>query len=198
MGPQTIPPTGPDLETTVSLLTLVRQGDASARERLFRRYLPIITRWARGRLPAYARGLAETDDLVQMTLVGAMARLNDFEVRREGSFLAYLRRALLNGIRDEIRRSRRMPFREAMEGDLQDHGRSVVEQAIGREALERYEAALADLVEDQREAVILRLEFGLTHLQIAEALGKSTPGAARMVVARGLAHVVEAMGEPGP
>ena len=173
MGSQATPPsrTGPDLETTVSLLALVRQGDASARDRLFRRYLPVLTRWARGRLPLYARDLAETDDLVQVTLIRAMNRLNDFEVRREGAFLAYLRRALLNAIRDEIRRSRRTPSREVMSPEIEDQSPSVVEKAIGREGLERYESALSDLPEEQREAVILRLEFGLTHHQIAEALG---------------------------
>ena len=200
MDPPAIPtnPTRADLETTVSLLTLVRQGDASARDRLFRRYLPILTRWARGRLPLYARDLAETDDLVQVTLIRAMNRLNDFEVRREGAFLAYLRRALVNAIRDEIRRSRRMPGREAMDPEIEDRGQSVVELTIGREALEQYESALTDLHEEQREAVILRLEFGLTHQQIAEALGKPTANAARMVVARGLARIVEVMGEPEP
>jgi RNA polymerase sigma factor (sigma-70 family) len=198
MGSQATPPnrTGPDLETTVSLLTLVRQGDASARDRLFRRYLPVLTRWARGRLPLYARDLAETDDLVQVTLIRAMNRLNDFEVRHEGAFLAYLRRALLNAIRDEIRRSRRIPGREVMDSEIEDQSPSVVEKTIGREALERYESALSDLPEEQREAVILRLEFGLTHHQIAEALGKPTANAARMVVARALARVVEVMGEP--
>src|SRR5262245_56023339 len=105
MGPQAIPPNR--LETTVSLLALVRQGDAQARERLFRRYLPVLTRWARGRLPLQARDLSETDDLVQVTLVRAMGRLDTFESRHEGAFLAYLRHALLNAVRDEIRRSRR-------------------------------------------------------------------------------------------
>jgi RNA polymerase sigma-70 factor (ECF subfamily) len=149
-------------------------------------------------LPLYARDLAETDDLVQVTLIRAMNRLNDFEVRREGAFLAYLRRALVNAIRDEIRRSRRMPGREAMDPEIEDRGQSVVELTIGREALEQYESALTDLHEEQREAVILRLEFGLTHQQIAEALGKPTANAARMVVARGLARIVEVMGEPEP
>jgi DNA-directed RNA polymerase specialized sigma24 family protein len=34
--------------------------------------------------------------------------------------------------------------------------------------------------------VILRLEFGYSHAEIAEALGKPSPDAARMVVARAL------------
>jgi len=200
MGPQTIPPSrsGPDLETTVSLLTLVRQGDTQARERLFRRYLPVLTRWARGRLPSSARDLAETDDLVQVTLVRAMAHLDRFESRHEGAFLAYLRHALLNAVRDEIRRSRRRPTRKSLDPGIADPHRSAVEEAIGNEALERYEAALIELSEDQREAVILRLEFGMTHPEIAAAMFKPSANAARMVVARALVRVVEAMSEFRP
>jgi RNA polymerase sigma factor (sigma-70 family) len=188
----------PDLETTQSLISLARQGDVAARERLIRRYLPVLTRWARGRLPGRARGLAETDDLVQVTLIRALSRLDGFEVRRKGAFLAYLRRAVLNAIRDEIRRSLRRPALEMLDPGIVDGRRSAVEEAIDNEALERYEAALTELSEDQREAVILRLEFGLTHSEIAMALCRPSANAARMLVARALVHVVEAMGEFRP
>lgn len=184
-----------ELETTAALLALVRQGDAAARERLVRRYLPILHRWARGRLPSTARDLAETDDLVQLTLIRALSHVKDFEPRFEGAFLSYLRRALLNSVRDEIRRSRRRPQREPLDPQIEDPRASVVEQAIGREALERYEAALAELPEDQREAVILRLEFGFTHQEVADALGKQSSNAARMMVARAVLRIVEAMDE---
>ena len=159
------------------------------------RYLPILRRWARGRLPAYARDLAQTDDLVQDTLVAALARLNEFEIRREGAFLAYLRSAFLNRMRDEIRRVQRRPVRQALDSEIADHRRSVVEAAVGRETLERYETALAELSEEQREAVMLRLEFGYTYPDIANAMGKPTANAARMVVARALVRIVEAMNE---
>jgi RNA polymerase sigma-70 factor (ECF subfamily) len=185
----------PDLETTGQLLALVRQGDSGARERLIRRFLPVLTRWARGRLPAYARDLAETDDLVQVTLVRSLSHLDEFDDRGEGAFFAYLRRALLNAIRDEIRRSRRHPARQGLDGAIADQGRSVVEDAIGSEALERYEAALAELSEEQRAAVILKLEFGMSNPELAAAMGKPTPNAARMVVARALVRIAEAMDE---
>ena len=187
-----------DLEQTSELLERIRRGDSSAREALMRRYLPILTGWARGRLPNYARDLAQTDDLVQDTLQAALTHLPEFELRREGALLAYMRRSLLNRVRDEIRRVRRRPPREAMDECVADQRRSVVEEAIGHETMERYEAALAALSEEQREAVILRLEFGYTHPQIAAAMGKPTSNAARMVVARALVRIVEAMNEYRP
>jgi RNA polymerase sigma factor (sigma-70 family) len=184
-----------EFEKTVELFELIRRGDSSARDRLVSRYLPILTRWARGRLPGHARDLAETDDLVQETLVATLNHLNEFEVRHEGAFLAYLRRALLNRLRAELRRVRRRPVQEAMDPDFADRRRSVVEETIGRETMERFEAALAQLSEEQRQAVILRLEFGYTHPQIATAMGRSTSDAPRMLVSRALLRLAEAMNE---
>lgn len=185
----------PDLESTSELLVRIRQGDTGARDALIKRYLPVLTRWARGRLPGYARDVMQTDDLVQETLTACLKRLNEFELRHEGAFLAYLRSAFLNRMRDEIRRVHRGPAREALAPEIEDHRRSVVEEAIGREALERYEKALSDLSPEQREAVMLRFEFGYTHLEVARATGKPSANAARMVVARALVHLIEAMDE---
>jgi RNA polymerase sigma-70 factor (ECF subfamily) len=58
-----------NLESTATLLAKVRNGDGSARERLCSINLPILTRWAHGRLPTYARNLSETDDMVQTCLI---------------------------------------------------------------------------------------------------------------------------------
>lgn len=175
------------------LLSRFRGGDESAREELLHRYLPVLQRWARGRLPRSARDIADTDDLVQRTLVRAMDRLESFESRREGAFLAYLRSALLNAVRDEMRKIGRRPRRDALPASLADPGPSAVERAIGRERMERYEEALGELLEVQREAVVLRLEMGLSYRDVATALGCPTPDAARMVVNRALVQLGQAL-----
>jgi hypothetical protein len=41
--------------------------------------------------------------------------------------------------------------------------------------------------------VILRIEMGYTHQQVAEALGKPSADAARMLVARAMVWLTEAM-----
>jgi RNA polymerase sigma-70 factor (ECF subfamily) len=169
------------------LLTLARAGDGGARERLFARFLPKLEQWAHRRLPPSARGLADTDDLVQVTLVRALNRLDAFEPRREGAFLAYIRTILLNVVREEIRRARPLMRREELDGREPSRSRSQLDELIGAETLARYDQGLARLSEEQREAVILRLEFGYSHAEVAEALGKSSPDAARMTVARALA-----------
>jgi DNA-directed RNA polymerase specialized sigma24 family protein len=58
-----------DIESTFHLIERARAGDQEAIERLFARHLKPLQRWASGRLPKWARDLADTDDLVQDTLV---------------------------------------------------------------------------------------------------------------------------------
>lgn len=182
-----------DLESTAVLLARVRQGEAGARERLAGRYLQVLQRWAHGRLPPAARDLAETKDLVQVTLVRALNRVESFEPRREGAFLAYLRQILLNEIRAHLRRALRRPQRQPLSEDLVQPGASPLEEAIGSEALQAYEKALATLTPEEREGVVLRIEMGYTHQQVAEALGKPSADAARMLVARAMVRLAEVM-----
>lgn len=186
-------PDQPALESTATLLGKVRHGDEQAQEVLFARFLPILQRWAHGRLPGYARGSVDTNDLVQVTLLRAMKRLDAFEPRREGAFLAYLRRILLNRLRDEIRDIVRRPEEDPLDQEVESPSPEAVEVAIGKEMVERYEAALQSLEERQREAVILRIEFGYTHEQVAEAIVAPSANAARMVVARALVRLAQVL-----
>lgn len=188
------PETAPTpLTSTVILLDRARGGDDSARNELLSRYLPTLRAWAHGRLPSGARGLADTEDLVQVTLIGALKQLGRFEHRHEGSFLAYLRRALLNALRMEIRRGRQRRTDTGLSNEQPDLQASVVDVVAGRETMENYEAALSQLPEEARVAVILRLEFEYTYAQIAEATGRATPDAARMYVTRAIADLARVM-----
>ncbi len=195
--PDSIPTVSGGMESTASLLTRVKTGDEAARERLVGRYLPALHRWARGRLPSRARGFLDTDDLVQVTLLRALDKVMDFEPQRVGAFWAYLRRILQNQIRDQIRRTTRRPGATTLPETLADVGHSPLEEVIGRETLEAYERALEKLPDQQREAVLLRIELGFTHPEVAEAIGSPTPNAARMLVARGLARLAEVMNGKG-
>lgn len=99
---------------------------------------------------------------------------------------AYLRQALLNRIRSEIRRVSRRPQPVELDTQAEDPAPSLVEAAIGREGVERYERALARLRPEDREAIVGRIEFGLTNEELAEALDKPSANAARMAVERAL------------
>lgn len=191
--PGSPPNSGLPIDTTASLLARVRAGDLAARERLIGRYLGPLKRWAHGRLPVRARDLFDTDDVVQNTLIRSLDHMEAFEARQEGAFLAYLRRVLVNQIRDEIRRAGRQPGRDSLSEMSPAPGPSPLEVAIGRERLEQYEAALAALPDAQQEAIFMRVELGFTYDEIAGALGIPSENAARMMVVRALIRLEEGM-----
>ena len=92
-------------ETSLSLLARAQQGDAVALEALMGRYLARLQRWASGRIPASARTLLDTDDVVQDALLNTLRRLDDFRPRHDGALMAYLREAVANRIRMELRKA---------------------------------------------------------------------------------------------
>jgi RNA polymerase sigma-70 factor (ECF subfamily) len=184
---------GVDQDTTQILLERAKEGDEDARGALIRRYLPALKRWARGRLPPAARNAADTDDLVQVTLIRALDGVERFEYRQPGAFLAYLRRILQNQIRDHARRAGSRPPEDSLPETLTLAAASPLEQAIGKETLEMYEGALERLTAPQQEAVMMRIELGFTWSEIAAAIGSPSPNAARMLVTRALTRLVEEM-----
>jgi len=181
-------PAGGSLDTTAALVEGLRAGDEVAREKLIRRCLPVLRSWAHGRLPSGARHLHETDDLVQITLIKALGRLDQFEHRREGAFWAYLRAILLNVLRDEGRRSGRLPLHSPLTESIETESEGVSERVF-----ETYEKALTSLSEVKREAVILRVEFGFSFPEIAHAIELPSADAARMMVKRSLLEVAKVM-----
>lgn len=170
--------------TSLALLARAQAGDSQALEELLRRFLPRLRTWITGRLPGEYRDFCDTEDLVQETLIRTLKVIPEFEVRHEAGLQVYLRRALWNRLREEIRRSGRRKANEALEGPPPAHEASPLERVIGLEAIERYESALQKLDVDERSAVVGRLEFGYSYPELALMLGKNTPDAARKLVER--------------
>jgi len=182
-----------EAESSFDLLLRARDGDDDALGRLCSRYLPRLQRWAHGRLPVWARSATETQDLAQETLIQAIRNIKRFEPRHEGAFQAYLRQTLLNRIRDEIRRGRRRGPTDALDTSEPARSPSPLEEAIGQEALDRYETALQNLRPEDREAIIARIEMGLDYAEVAEVLGKPSIAAAHMAVSRALVKLAKEM-----
>lgn len=192
--PATLRATGPgDPESTLELIERARAGDAEAVDRLFARHLKPLQRWASGRLPKWACDLADADDLVQDTLLRTFTRIGEFEPRRSGALQAYLRQAVVNRLRDELRRKGRQPESTDLDDVTLDAAKSPLEEAIGREAVERYEQALERLKAEEREAIIARIEMGYSYEELAQVLGKPTPDAARKTAQRALVRLAEEM-----
>jgi RNA polymerase sigma factor (sigma-70 family) len=181
------------VDSTFDLVERAKSGDREALDRLFARYLPSLRRWASGRLPRWSRDLMDTDDLVQETVLRAVKGIERFESRHEGALQAYLRQAIMNRIRDEIRRTKRSPTVTLLDENASDGGASPLEAAIGGEALQRYEDALARLRPEEREAIVARVEMDGSYKDVAQALGKPSADAARMAVSRALLRLAEEM-----
>jgi RNA polymerase sigma factor (sigma-70 family) len=185
-----------NVDATADLLARAQAGDEEALNRLFERHIPLLKRWASGRLPRWAREIADTSDLVQETVVATLRNLPSFERRGEGALQAYLRHALINRVRNEMRRALARPVAGELDSQLPHDGTSPLEAAIGAQALDRYEAALSRLTEEEREAVVTRVEFGLSYAEVAEVLGKPSADAARMAVVRALLKLEKEMRLP--
>jgi RNA polymerase sigma-70 factor (ECF subfamily) len=184
-------------DPTADLLDRARAGDRLALDELFARHTPLLKRWAHGRLPQWARQAMDTIDIVQDTMLGLFKNLNGFEPRGEGALQAYLRQALINRIRRQLRNAAVRPTNVSLAPDFVDDGTSPLEAAIGQQSLEAYESALANLPSDVRAAVVSRVELGLSYADIAAILDKPSADAARMTVARAIVRLAEDMGRVG-
>ena len=139
----------------------------------------LVTRWER---PIYAlayRTLGREEDardVVQEAFLRAYRGLRGF--KGEAKFSSWLYRITLNLCRDWIRRERRAPVVQVPEGvdpvDLADDRvspqESVEELVARREMSQAVSRAMADLPDEQRQAILLKEYHGLTFQEIADML----------------------------
>jgi RNA polymerase sigma factor (sigma-70 family) len=184
-----------DPESTATLLLRIRAGDHNASARVMSRYLPILRSWAHGRLPHGRRDVADTDDLVQVTLMRVLKHLDEFRSSGSGSLLAYMRQILLNEVRGEMRKREVRGVQLPIDDDAwREDGDSVLAHLVGAERMQAYDAAMAALPRAQQELVLMRLEFGLDYAEIGLETGASA-NTVRMRISRALermaAHIAE-------
>lgn len=191
-------PSANDPESSVVLLLRARNGDDQALNELFQRYSRRLKIWAHGRLPAWARGPADTADVVQDTLLQVIRKVDAFVPEHDGAFLAYVRLTLRNNITDRIRQAQRRGPVEPLSSGNRSPLPSPEQDAIAAELLDRYEAALERLRPDQREAIIARIELRLSWPEVAASLKKPSIPAAQMAVSRALVRLAHEMSPARP
>jgi RNA polymerase sigma-70 factor (ECF subfamily) len=148
-------------------------------------------------------GKAGWSDIIQKTLIEAWKTLERIEAMDEESQKRWLRRMLLNNLKDEIDRflaqirdvRRERSLEEAARGSSLRLGSWIdaeeatpSEKAIRHEEELRVVEALAQLPQRQRETVILKQYHGWKLAEIADYLGE-TLGAVAGLQARGLARL---------
>ena len=173
------------------LIRRAREGCRSALDVLFGRAFPWLRRRARGRLPAWARGLVDTGDLVQDVLLNVFRRITRLESTSSAAFRAYLRRAVDHRIRDEMR----SVGRRGAPGGLEEKdvppsaGPSPLQQLVDREDWDRYLDALRRLTPRERRLIVGRAELGYSFKQLALVDDRASPDAARMALQRALVRL---------
>lgn len=178
------------------LLLRVSSGDDGALDQLLARYLPRLHRWARRRVPPWARSAADTADFVQDAVLRTLGHLPAFRPEHPGALFGYLRRALTNRMRDQFRHAARHPAPAGLDGGARhvaDGGASPLDAAVRAEDRARYRAALGRLRTADRQAVVASIEYGYTYAQIALVLDKPSAEAARVAVRRALLKLGEEM-----
>lgn len=182
-----------DPESSIELIRRAQAGDADALGTLLERYLPGLRRWAHGRLPSFARDMADTHDLVQDAMKRTFLNFNRFEYRGEGALRAYLHQAVVNLVYDHMRRAGRRPPHADLDERISAPERSPLDRVISNETYERFEAALAQLSPEDQKAVRARLEHGCSYVEVAAIAGKPSADAARVAVARAVKRIAAIM-----
>ena len=180
-------------ESSFDLVLRANRGEGEALDALMARYVPRLQRWAHGRLPPAARGALQTQDLVQDTLMHVIQRLPSFNPRHEGAFQGYVRTTLWNRIRDLARHHSRTGAPVPLEADIAADDWSPLDLAVGRETLDRYEAALERLRPDDKALIVARIEMGLPYPEMAAMFEKPSVAAVHMAVSRALVKLAEEM-----
>lgn len=149
-----------------ALLVLYARGDADAARVLTGRHL--------GRVYGFAARLlgdrAEAEDVAQEAMLRMWRMAGDWRAG-EAQLSSWLYRVAVNLCTDRQRKAQRRRT-EALEDGAEpaDPAQGVVEGLLQRERADALQAALADLPERQRQAVVLRHIEGLSNPEIAAIL----------------------------
>ncbi len=178
---------------TLVILERIRGGDRDGWSELYRRYHDPLLFWIRMNLGSRLRRFLESEDILQSAAVEWLRELDGFEYRGAGSLQRFLRRLVLNKIRD------RADFHAAQkrgEPEALDERRLAAQAPAAYrdpETYERLERALLALPEELREVVLLHKVEGLPTKEVAARLGK-TDDAVRKAYSRSLAKLALDMG----
>ena len=161
------------------VLTAAQTGAAWAFEVLYRDLAPSVTGYLR------LHGAVEPDDLASETFIGVFTGLNGFS-GDEAALRAWVFTIAHRRLVDDWRRRSRRPQLADDPGDLAEFSGGDVEDdalvGIGTDTVHRL---CAELPDDQRSVLLLRILADLTIEQVAQAMSRSV-GATKALQRRGL------------
>ena len=187
----------PDSERTRELLSAARDGDQDAVEGLMDRHRDALRKLVDHRMDRAIGRRVDASDVVQDVLLEASNRLGKYLAQPTLPFHLWLRQLARDRLIDMHRRHRKAQRRSVdrerplaarahadqssmdLAARLADAELTPAAASIRRELQLRFHEAIEDLVEDDREILLMRHFEQLTNSETAEALGLS-PAAAGM------------------
>jgi RNA polymerase sigma factor (sigma-70 family) len=161
------------------VLAAARAGAAWAFEVLYRDLSPSVTGYLR------LHGAAEPDDLASETFIGVFTGLSGFS-GNEDALRAWVFTIAHRRLIDDWRRRSRRPQVADDPGDLTElAGGDVEDDALAGLGAETVQRLCAELPDDQRSVLLLRILADLTVEQVAQAMGRSV-GSVKALQRRGL------------
>ncbi len=188
-------------DTTRKLILRARDQDPEAIEELFGLYRDRL-RHAIKRLlgPLYRQAVGDSEDAVQDAMLASFKRLDRFDYRGKGSFLAWLLRSADFQMRTRLRaastRKRRAENVQPLVPDDQipHPGAATPSEVLaGREHEREVIDGLDQLPQREREIILLRRYLDLPMEEICQELDLPTPGAARALLSRAQARLAALM-----
>ena len=165
---------------------------------------PALLQWATYLLPAWLRGKLDPADLVQQTLLEAVAAADKLTGRAEYEVLAYLRRALVHNLTDALRKHGRTRT-DVTPDDLAQSSVRLADfvadhtspsgRADRNERFARLAVALSELPDAQRVAVELRYLQSMKVADIARLMNRSE-GAVSQLLHRAVTALRDVLTEP--
>ncbi|MHC4702654.1 MAG: sigma-70 family RNA polymerase sigma factor [Planctomycetota bacterium] len=194
-----------NFKTTQHLVTLAKEGDRAALEKLCKVYGERVHWIVRFRMGREIRSKLDSMDLVQDAFVLALENLGDFTYRDEGDFLRWLSKIAENRIRDNVKKLHADKRNIRKEVSLRNRVSTTQGSLVGvpgpvatttpsvvisnREELSRLDKAIDELKPEYREVIILKKIEGLSYKEIGNRLGKSTD-AVGMLISRAMISLI--------
>jgi RNA polymerase sigma factor (sigma-70 family) len=139
-----------------------RRGSRTALARIYEKYLDSMLTLAMGLL----NDASEAQDVVHDVFVSFAKSAPRFGLR--GSLSGYLATSVVNRVRDHTRRLRRQVLSREAEPRVRRHPAKPDQTVIFNEETAHLDEAIAQLPDEQREVVVLRLTAGMKFQDIAK------------------------------
>jgi len=186
---------------TQRLVSLAKDGDQSALNKLCEVYNERVLRIVRMRMGPELRTKLQSMDLVQDAFISALRSLENFTYQNEGDFLRWMSKIAENRIRDNFDKIHANKRDAGKEIPLNNNSSITQDTFVGisgpvdtttpslimsrREDLNKLEKGMEKLKPEYREVITLTKIEGLSYKEAGEKLGKG-PDAVRMLLSRAM------------